>query len=369
MYLVFIITHIYIYIHQKMSNTLEYLNSVNNYDTEVGNLQAKAIEEADQEDQTDETAGGIGSAISGQILKDTVTSQAFKNAAKNILKTGNEDVDNAVDGVIEGDNPVDVANNIISNVGGRVLRNIGSKINDATDGLRDRVNDTLSKLSNTKDEIKGVRSRARDILEGTDESEPESQEQTFGDDDVDTLDGDINDPLPPRTGDVLPSQLTINKPEDVEDRTTLQDDFNTDDLNEMSLQQPRTLRQEIFKSEQPKEEMNDEPDVNQEAQKALGNNEGDDVNQGIELKNVGENAGEDVGEDVAENVGEDAGIAVGDAGLEAAGAALDSTGIGALVGIPLGIAGLAGSLVGLFEHHKSKPSISQLASPVFEAGV
>jgi tetrahydromethanopterin S-methyltransferase subunit F len=83
-----------------------------------------------------------------------------------------------------------------------------------------------------------------------------------------------------------------------------------------------------------------------------------------------ENVGEDVGTGLAEDAGLDAGLASADAGIEGVAAGLDATGVGALVGIPLGIAGLIGSLVGIFDHHSSHaPPPPLTGRPSLDVGV
>ena len=76
--------------------------------------------------------------------------------------------------------------------------------------------------------------------------------------------------------------------------------------------------------------------------------EGDIEMEAIEPR-TGEDIAEDVGEDVAEEAGEEAGDVALEAGAEAVGTALDATGVGAVIGVPLQIAGLVGMGVGAYD--------------------
>lgn len=68
----------------------------------------------------DDTVGGLGLAGSGEILSKSLLSDTVKTALKNALKTGNNDVDSAVEktvGDISADsNPIDVVSNLISQI-------------------------------------------------------------------------------------------------------------------------------------------------------------------------------------------------------------------------------------------------------------
>jgi hypothetical protein len=95
---------------------------------------------------------------------------------------------------------------------------------------------------------------------------------------------------------------------------------------------------------------------------------------GDSVASAGTSSGEAIGDAVADTAVKEGGEAVASAGLEAAGTALDATGVGAIVGVPLQIAGAifdggllyeAGkSLVDWFDEdilgHKPKPPQNQL---------
>lgn len=68
----------------------------------------------------DDTAGGLSLATSSELLQKSLTSDSFKNGLKNLLKTGNDDIDNAVKNTIDNisseSNPVQVISDLTSNI-------------------------------------------------------------------------------------------------------------------------------------------------------------------------------------------------------------------------------------------------------------
>ena len=102
-------------------------------------------------------------------------------------------------------------------------------------------------------------------------------------------------------------------------------------------------------------------DVSNESKFENETKEVDAENDGIDKANEDDGAddddeddGEDAGEDVAEDAGEDVAVdeGVGDT-LEGVGTAADATGIGAIIGVPLQIAGAITDIVGIVEAGKS----------------
>ena len=134
----------------------------------------------------------------------------------------------------------------------------------------------------------------------------------------------------------------------------------------------------IGQPKQAKSQYNTEPDDPEEGveMKTFGDDEGSKIEDGTNYESktedlgvddeskvsdlgaeegadITENVGEDVGESVAETAGEigaeSAAEIAGEVGLEAAGSALDATGIGAIVGIPLQILAAGGLIASVGE--------------------
>lgn len=125
-----------------MSDTedlLRYLSSVSNYNQEVGQLEIRANTERERKQLERNEIGNVTIPIEGQVLTASLASKSLKDTAKKLLKTGDEDVDNALGEVIDGGNPVDV---------GTALLNRG--IDRATNAVRSRLQDTVSQALETQ---------------------------------------------------------------------------------------------------------------------------------------------------------------------------------------------------------------------------
>jgi len=125
------------------------------------------------------------------------------------------------------------------------------------------------------------------------------------------------------------------------------------------------------KTDEP-EGKTEEPDGDDVEQEGTKEEEDDPDEEGDLGADEGAEVGEGVAEDVGEGVGEEALVG----GMEAGGAALDATGVGALIGIPLQIAGAVLEGGALYEAGKSvvdwfeedilgdKPKVKTIAPPV-----
>ena len=101
----------------------------------------------------------------------------------------------------------------------------------------------------------------------------------------------------------------------------------------MSMEDARGDAPERTPSSAPEETGEETKEGDEEADDETGESGG----------NLGEDAGENAGEDALADIGEEGGATAAEegvgAGLEGAGAALDATGVGAIVGVPLQVAG------------------------------
>lgn len=205
-------------------------------------------------------------------------------------------------------------------------KNAFRKVNDGIDDLNDRLNNASDALEDgitESNEIGGSRSN----IEGGEGVEEDGSNMSSALDDVDRVDEtDIGDMSfddfmkqfdPPRTesGDIdfdrADEQLQMGE-EDIRGQRMRANEKSMNEGNE-----------ETGNEESKEEEPDDEP-VDEEGSGSGGN--------------LGEEADDALG-DLAET-GADEGIEEGvGAGLEGAGTALDATGIGAVVGVPLQIAG------------------------------
>jgi hypothetical protein len=138
---------------------------------------------------------------------------------------------------------------------------------------------------------------------------------------------------------------------------------------------------EASRHQDDEEERNQhEEEENQNENEVQETNLDDEAHAQSQTENVGnetENVGENVGENVAEDAGEIGGEEAGEIGGEVAGeavadgiaGALDATGIGAIVGIPLMLGGLIASFATVFKHHSHHVSLQGVAHPDLQAGV
>lgn len=80
---------------------------------------------------------GVGLPASFGIGSKALSSESVKSGLKQLLKTGNDDIDNATSDLIEGGNPIDVASKLVS-------QKITQPLQDAFSSLKDKVTNALS---------------------------------------------------------------------------------------------------------------------------------------------------------------------------------------------------------------------------------
>jgi hypothetical protein len=310
----------------------------------------KSLEERNSEGGADNDAGDAEEGLDG--LTDNLT-----ETAENLTSNLTDNLSSITDNVSN------VVNNAVSQVG-NTAENL---VSNATNTIQDGLSGATETLQNGMD---GIVNNGRNILDtlvkgkgGTDTGEVEMtsmEGRTEGlSGEAETADETIANPV-----DVLMERATIPKyPISNEGnqyysgnrQVREQEQMGAEDRDAPEAPEPEVGSEDF--PDLPEEEPEDFPDLpdadpeNPEAgvpaEDPAGEFGGTQA-EGIE----GITTDTDFGVPAIDTAGEVAGEVAGEAGLEAVGAGLDATGIGAIIGIPLQILGLvgagAGVLTGIF---------------------
>jgi len=211
-----------------------------------------------------------------------------------------------------------------------VDKKLGGKIARDTKGFKNIVKKKGEKLlkktvSKVADKVKGVGDEADEGVELQDVS-PESQTETT-------------------------AVENVGEQAEEGDGKTYYEEEDAGDFKEVSFGKKPT---EDF-AEGADEDVSNESKFENETKTVDAENAGIDKtnkDDGADDEDADEEAGE-AGEEAGEDVGEEAGDEIAGDTLEGVGAGLDATGVGAIVGVPLEIAGAITDIVGVVEAGKS----------------
>jgi len=102
-------------------DSFRYLSEVNAFDT----LRASAIEAANAKDEEkqmilDTVSGTVEAPLGLSLIGKTLESDAFKNAIKSKINTGNEDLDSTLKNIVDGENPIDEISGLLTRQAGNI---------------------------------------------------------------------------------------------------------------------------------------------------------------------------------------------------------------------------------------------------------
>lgn len=115
-----------------------YLNELSDFNAEL--QQKQAVDEnktLEYENLKNGLIEGLGLPSSFGIGSSALSSEGVKSALKQLLKTGNDDIDSATSDLIDGGNPVDIASKLIS-------QKITQPMKDAYGSLKDKLTNTMN---------------------------------------------------------------------------------------------------------------------------------------------------------------------------------------------------------------------------------
>lgn len=306
-----------------MSSTQRYMNQLQNYESAKATAQSVADAKNRKELAEDDALGGIGAPISKDVLEKSLKSDSLKSAAKRLLKTGNKDVDESVSRLVDGENPFDVGDRFLSRQVQKGIDRLGSRLSPSPEA--DTLNENLGDI-----EMQDVNSWTQ-------------PQQTTNIDDL-----PISNSIRSAFKNRFPNHDTSDENIREAFRQAEDPEFHEMDFGPNKTPQEIDDMHHFIKSQ------------HQQAQ-----SDAESGPEDVEAADAGDIAG-DVGATTAGEVGADVGEATALGATEAAGAALDSTGILAPIGALVGLGGLIGSLFGLTHHHHSKPDLPQAPIPTLE---
>jgi hypothetical protein len=325
-------------------DTNQYLQNVSIFDENELARQQKAQADNMKETLKAQEEAGIELPISEALIQKSLSSQSLKNAIKNFFKTGDVDVDKAVSNLVDGDNPIDIADGLIKS-------KLRPRINNAINSIKGKVNKFLSDNDLDINDIQGTAIHKFSQL--VSRVNPQGQEEIEMQEIQPT---DLNQ----MAVDNLANPASTGEEEEGIEMQELRPEENIDNF-------PTGSGGRVTLS-QGQEEDNVINDIDEAKQNTFKTDFEDGIKTGSQnIEDIGEGIGEGISDAVG-NVGDAVGDAV-DGALEGAGAVLDLDPITAGLGLLLGLGGLAGSITNLFDHHDEHPDIDQLPVPVFESGI
>jgi hypothetical protein len=256
----------------------------------------------------------------------------------------------------------DVEENGIQDAVANKLAGLKKTVENKIGDINDRVNDAIDDV---KASVEGVKSKIQIPDETINAFKDKFDGQNFSPDKINEMMENAKDP------DTWHNTLQQSNPEynqvEAEDaRNFVNQQSEKFDYPTLTAQRDQEFMNQNRETLQMKNQAElDNTDLEQGAAKNLSgaDNAGIGDGESIPLKAIGENVGEAVGEDVGEGVGE-----LG--AEEGIGAALDSTGVLAPIGLLVGLGGLIGSLFGIFDHHSSHaPPPPLIGRPSLDVGV
>lgn len=402
-------------------NTLDYLQEVNAFNETA----LQRINEADTQDEmaqardaTKETIrDSIVDPIASGLAMKSLASKSIREGIKRFLKTGDEDVDEATESIVDGDNPVDVVSRVGARLGSRItqsarnaiqtVRNRLSNSGETEEGsIADRLNTFTNRVRRTTPEDEeGTELDDLSNTGGNDAPEdatgPEQgadDEMNFDPDDFNADDIQLEDPLSSTFSDAqldqvqdvldgVPSTTNLLSEGQFEGLTNLPrvstqfDNMGIDSGRNISdaFMRSRNDNVQLEQQEAPPESEFDNPEMFPEGSGARVNLSQAEDNEPAEdapvedanavVDSAQRTAGNEsqIAEtsiDDATNEGLDTGL---EAGLETTGEELDTDPITAPLGIVLGLGGLFASIFAGHSHHHTDPQVNLQSTPVFQS--
>ena len=332
-----------------------------------------------------ETGSGLGLPISSYIGEKALTSQGAKDALKTYLKTGNDEVDKQIADLIDNPksaNPIDFVKSISKTLGNKAKETVGDLVNNTSgegnsilSGVRSRlrdVGDIRNDLSDGGDNF--ISNLRTNISQGARRLLARSNPQVLEDNGIQmrTLSSDINATF--RNPAFDPESLeednqAASANSDVRDVFMARENPSNSTSNQIGdmLRQQRSEDITPTSSQQTEEINADLTNPSVDTTATTDTIDPEAPSPAIAAEPTEESITGNV-ENLVNTAGSTAADTVSSA-LEDASAVLDSDPITGILGGILGLGGIVGSLVGLFQKHSHEVNPNGIGLPAFTPGL